>query len=347
MRPSALGPSEILAWHQMLAESPSLQRAFLTPDFSLACERSMGRAYVAVLHVGGNICGFLPFQFKSAWHQAVRLAERIGGNMSDNAGVISRPDFRTDSASLLRAAGLGSLHINHLMAGQEQLGLDIDWSQTGYVTELKAGPDAYFADLAARNRDFIRDTQRRVRKAEKIYGSLSLRSCDRIPGTLLAATIEAKRLQYRRTKVADPFELPMPLRLVQALNDAPSPECRLVLTELEADGRALAQHLGLQHNGILSWWFPVYDPEAQGVSPGRLLLWYMIQHAAEDGIRLIDYGEGEAQYKRQFSTGSIRLGSAMWSAENARALFARAWQSIEWRLRDRPLRVRKLSAEPN
>jgi CelD/BcsL family acetyltransferase involved in cellulose biosynthesis len=48
---------------------------------------------------------------------------------------------------------------------------------------------------------------------------------------------------------------------------------------------------------------------------------------------LIDYGAGEAQYKRQFSTGTLRMGRAVWSAANARSLLARAWQSVEWRLR--------------
>jgi CelD/BcsL family acetyltransferase involved in cellulose biosynthesis len=48
---------------------------------------------------------------------------------------------------------------------------------------------------------------------------------------------------------------------------------------------------------------------------------------------LIDYGAGEAQYKRQFSTGTLRMGRAIWSAANVRSLLAHAWQSVEWRLR--------------
>ncbi len=264
--------------------------------------------------------------------------------MSDNAGLIAWPDFRIDSSSLLRLSGLASLHLSHLMEGQDMLGLTINWSQISYLSDLGTGPEAYFADLAAGNRDLVRDTERRVRKVTKDYGPLVLYSGDRIPDTALAATISAKRLQYRRTQVGDPFDSPLPLRLIEAINDTPTPECRLVLARLEAGGRPLAQHLGLQHNGVLSWWFPVYDPDVQAVSPGRLLLWFIIRQAADDGIRLIDFGEGEAQYKRQFSTGTMKLGRAMWSAGNVRSLIARAYQSAEWRLRERSLRMRKLVA---
>jgi CelD/BcsL family acetyltransferase involved in cellulose biosynthesis len=345
IRPSELGPNEIALWHRMLAQSPSLQRAFFTPAFALACERATGRAYVAVLHSGATIQGFLPFQFKSAWHQRIRLAERIGGDMSDASGLIACPNFRISSTSLLRSARLGALHLSHIMNAEDQPGLNTDWSQISYVSDLGTGPDAYFTGLATRNRDFVRDTERRIRKARTTYGDLSLQGGDCIPASVLDALIAAKRQQYVRTQVADPFALSMPLRLIKALNDVPSPECRLVLAKLEAGGRTLGQHLGLQHHGILSWWFPVYDTDAQGVSPGRLLLWYMIRNAKQDGISLIDYGEGEAQYKRQFCTGTLQLGRAMWSGCNVHSLLARAWQSMEWRLARRTRRASKATAQ--
>jgi CelD/BcsL family acetyltransferase involved in cellulose biosynthesis len=345
--PSALSPSEIELWHRMLVQTPSLQRAFLTPAFALACERATARAHVAVLRAGATIHAFLPFQFKSAWHQRIRLAERIGGNMSDNAGLIACPDFRTDAQSLLRLGGLASLQLSHLMEGQDQFGLDAEWSQISYVTDLNAGPDAYFAALFERDRGLVRDTERCLRKAEKTYGQLCLVQPDNIPSDMLAAVIAEKRLQYRRTQVADPFMNPEHLRLIEALNESGGPECRLVMTRLQAGDRILAQHLGLRHHDVLTYWFPVYDPDAHGVSPGRLLLWYIIRQAINDGIRLIDYGEGEALYKRQFGTGTMRLGRAMWSAGNVRSMVARAWQSAEWRLRERSLRMRKQAVEQN
>jgi len=331
MRPSALGRSELAAWRQLLDEMPAFRRAFLTPSFALVCEKALGRAYVAVLHDGSGIRGFLPFQFRSAWHQRLRLAELIGGNLSQGAGLIAGVDLRTDPASLLRLAGLASLQLSHLIEDSVRFGLEADRWEPAWLTAIEEGPDAFFAGLLSRNRGLVRDTERQQRRAEKSYGNLVLESADRVPPDQLADLIDRKRRQYRRTAAQDPFDDPSRLRLIEALNETPATECRVVAARLRAGSQVLAQHLGLQCHDLLSWWFPVYDPSMQGLSPGRLLLWEVIRHAPEHGVKLIEYGEGEAQYKQQFGNRAIRLGRAFWHAGTVRSLAARLWQSAEWR----------------
>ncbi len=290
-------------------------------------------AYVAVLHANSTIQGFLPFQYRSGWHRRIRLAHRIGDGLSDNAGLIAWPDVRVTTSQLLRVCGLASLNLNHIMEGQERFGLAVDWSDVDYITDLREGSEAYFVGLRARNSDFIRDTERRLRKVRKDYGEIALHEAANVSEEALADVVAMKRQQYQRTQARDAFDVPRNLRLIEVLRQKPAPECQLVLASLEAGGKVLAQHLGLRHHDVLSWWFPVYDISAQSVSPGRLLLWQMIRDATESGIKLIDYGAGEAQYKRQFATGTLRMGRAVWSAANARSLLAHAWQSLEWRLR--------------
>jgi CelD/BcsL family acetyltransferase involved in cellulose biosynthesis len=319
----------------MQAQSPSLQRAFLSPTFAQACERANGRSYVAVLHDAGVIRGFFPFQFRSMWHQRLRLAERIGGGLSDAAGLIATADLRVSAALLLRLAGLSSLSITHLMAGQEQFGLDAEWSEVGHITDVRDGPDAYFAALLRRDRILVRDTERRMRKAEGGYGVLRFTRIDPIPPDMIAALIERKRQQYHRTQAIDAFARGVNIRLIAALNETPASDCRLVMSRLEAGGRVLAQHLGPQYHRVLSHWLPVYDTEARSVSPGRLLLWHMIQHATDDGIDLIDFGEGDAQYKREFATSTTRYGRASWYRGGARSVVAYVYEGLEWRLRAR------------
>lgn len=333
MQPSALGGAEVATWHEMVAASSHLQRAFFTHAFALACERTTGLAYVAVVHEGGTIRAFLPFQFRTAWHRRIRLAQRIGGGLSDNAGLIASPDFRIAAIPLLRLCRLASLNLNHIMEGQDRFGLDVRWSDIGYVTDLAGGPNAYFTDLAIRNRDFVRDTERRLRKIARSYGPVVICETGSVTEAALAGVVAMKRQHYQRTRVADAFAAPRNQRLIEALRQSPVPDCSLVLATLEAGDKTLAQHLGLRHHGILSWWFPTYDVSARDASPGRLLLWQMIRNATESRLNLIDYGAGEAQYKRQFSTATLRMGRAVWSATTARSVLARAWQSMEWRLR--------------
>ena len=87
--PSALGACETAAWHRMMDQSPLLQRAFFSPGFALACERAGRKVYVGVLYDDSGVQAFFPFQFKTVWHERIRLAERIGGSMSQGSSLIA------------------------------------------------------------------------------------------------------------------------------------------------------------------------------------------------------------------------------------------------------------------
>ena len=224
---------------------------------------------------GGRIRGFLPFQFKDAWHERIALGERIGGSLCDSAGLIAHPGLTISAGHLLRLCRIAVLSITHLMEGQEQFGLDAEWTQVSYVSDIRSGGEAFLDDLLQRNRGLVRDTERCLRRAEQKYGPLRLVRPQPVPPDMIASVIRMKRLQYERTKVPDPFARPGPMRLIEALNETPVPDCRLVLSTLEAGDSVLAEHLGIQYNNVLSYWFPVYDPQARSVSPGRLVLWYI------------------------------------------------------------------------
>ncbi len=330
MRPLALGPAERAAWRDIAASQPALRRAFLSPGFAQACEAAHGRAVVGVLHEAGAIQGFLPFQFASRWHQAAGLAERIGGELCDAAGLIARPGLRADPAALLRLCRIGVLFLTHLVEGQAALGLTPQAHDTGHIIALPDGGPAYLAGLRP---DLLRDTARRLRRAEREYGPLSFHFDARPDAAAALDVIAQKRAQYRRTGAADPFAVPHRLRLIEALCAAgPAEDCRPVLASLTAGGRVLARHLGLQCGGTLSYWFPVYDPAAEKVSPGRLLLWHQIGQAAACGITLIDRGEGDSEAKRDFSSGVQDFGTANWQAATPRGMAARLLQAALWRL---------------
>lgn len=331
-RPSALDAAEREAWRSFLADSPSLQRAFFTHGFALAAERAGFPARVAVLRQDGAPVAFLPFQFAGPWQQRLGLAERIGGHLCDHAGLVARRGFSISPPRLLELAGIGALFIDHLSEGQAAFGLAAETTRPGHVIDLADGPAAYFAGLAAGNKAFLQDTERRMRRLEKEYGAARFIFTPAPPWPDIRALLEAKRAQYGRTGVADAFAQPAHQRLVQALVAAADPECLPVLSVLTAGERVLARHLGLLHAGHLSYWFPVYDPAAQKVSPGRMLLWQTIAAADRHGIRLIDRGEGDSQAKRDFSTGIRQFGVVNWWRPGWRGRLARAAQHLAWRL---------------
>jgi CelD/BcsL family acetyltransferase involved in cellulose biosynthesis len=330
--PSRLGTTELTAWLQMLEATPHLQRAFFTPTFARACEAAGFRVRVGVLHEGGRLRGFLPFQFNSPWHAGIGLAERVGGEMSDNAGLIAEPDFVSDPVALLRSCGVNRLFVTHLAEGQEVFGLTAKERRIGHRIDLAKGSAAYFAMLASERRDFVQDTERRLRRAEREYGEV--RFIDKLrpkPATVMEL-IARKRAQYLRSGAADIFTDPRRLRLIDELLAADAPDCRPLFTTMFAGRRWLAGHFGLIHRDVLSYWFPVYDPAAKQVSPGRLLLWRTLQSADALGLRMIDRGEGDNQAKRDFSTGTSRFGRVDWSSGAVRARVGGLCQAIGWRL---------------
>ena len=335
MRPSDLGAEETAAWHRMMDQSPLLQRPFFTPGFALACERAGRRAYVAVLTRDAEIHGFFPFQFKSIWHERIRLAERIGGEMSQGACLVAAPGVEVETQWLLRQCGLSAVHVTQLMQGQERFGLHAEWSTLGYMTDLSDGPEAYFATLFKSDRSLVRDTERCQRKAEKTYGALRFVANEAIVPAMIAELKRDKRDQYVRTGATDPLVDPVNSRLLEVMNEMAAPDCRLTMGRLYGGERLLAQHLGARYQDVTSYWIPVYDPDARSVSPGRLLLWEMIRRAREDGVRIIDYGEGDQAYKRELSTTPLRYGRAFWLSGGVGSLPARAYQGLEWRLQAR------------
>lgn len=331
-RPSALDAAELAAWRAIMAGQPALCRAFLTPAFAIACERAHGRAFVAVLRREGAPVGFFPFQFQGPWQQRVGLAERIGGDLSDNAGLIAVPGLRITPAALLRGAGLGALFMTHLVEGQAEFGLEVEETRLGHMIDLADGPATFLAYLERTNKAFVQDTRRQIRRIEREIGPLEFVFSTAPAPAEVAALIEEKRAQYRRTGTGDPFINPVYQRLVNTLVEVPDPDCQPVLETLSAGGRVLSRHFGVMYAGHLTYWFPVYDPELRQLSPGRLQLWHTILTATENGVRLIDLGEGDSQAKRDFSTRAMPLGWANWSSSGLRSLPARTFQRIAWRL---------------
>ncbi len=329
MPPSALGESERAAWRAMAAAAPDTRRAFFAPGFARACETAHGRARVAVLHEGGALRGFLPLQFATGWHRAAGLAERIGGELNDAAGLVALAGVQVNPRALLRQAGIGALFITHLTEGQAARGLASEAEEIGHVIGLSGGGAAYHAALDA---EFQRDTARRLRRAEREFGPLRFEFDPHPDAAAALALIGRKRAQYARTGAADPFAVPGPLRLIAALCDASAPDCQPTLARLWAGERVLAAHFGLLCHGVLSYWFPVYDPAAEKVSPGRLLLWHLTGQAEACGITLIDRGAGDNPAKRDFSTGTRRFGTANLAAGGMRGGIARLAQAAQWRL---------------
>jgi CelD/BcsL family acetyltransferase involved in cellulose biosynthesis len=308
-------------------------RSFLTPDFAAAVAGVHPGARVAALMSEGEPVAFFPFQFASRWHAALGWAEPLASGLSDYFGIACADGFSVTPEALLKAAGLSFMHFTHLDEAQAIAGLSGERPEKGLLIVLDQGPEAYWRSLTERDRDFVKDTERRIRQLQAAFGPVLLRVHAEDAPAALDRLIAAKRAQYDRSRVGDPLCEPWTRNLLHALLRSTSGLCRPHLISLYAGDTWVASHFGLMCANRLHYWFPVYSTELKRYAPGRALLTSIINRAPELGIGIIDRGAGDSAAKRDFANGEHLFHRGVWRTAGPRSLFASAGQSLLWRLR--------------
>jgi CelD/BcsL family acetyltransferase involved in cellulose biosynthesis len=106
-----------------------------------------------------------------------------------------------------------------------------------------------------------------------------------------------KSAQYRRTGRFDRFARPATVRLVRDLLTTHAPGCSGTLSVLSVGDRPAAIHFGLRSAATLACWFPSYDVALARYSPGLMLHLFMAEAAATAGLRRLELGKGDEEYK--------------------------------------------------
>jgi CelD/BcsL family acetyltransferase involved in cellulose biosynthesis len=119
-----------------------------------------------------------------------------------------------------------------------------------------------------------------------------------------------------------------------------------VLSTLHAGDRLAAAHFGMRSATVWHWWFPVYDPDLSKYSPGILLLLEMAREARGLGIRVIDFGKGDAEYKERLKTGDLALAEGTVETGRVAARLRRMVGAAVARLDRAPAAVRPVASIP-
>jgi CelD/BcsL family acetyltransferase involved in cellulose biosynthesis len=90
---------------------------------------------------------------------------------------------------------------------------------------------------------------------------------------------------------------------------------------LRIDGKPVAFWHGAGYRGTFSVWTPGFDPEFANDRVGIHLLAQVIEDlCADPAIHTLDYGHGEADYKRSFGDGAREVGQVLLFAPRPRAI---------------------------
>jgi CelD/BcsL family acetyltransferase involved in cellulose biosynthesis len=290
VHPSELGPVELARWRQ-LHDDPDLANPFLSPEFAVCVGRVRAGARVAVLQEGPEVVGFFPYE-----RGPFRIGRPIGAGLSDCQGLVHAPGLDWDPRALLRGAGLDVWEFDHLLAGQRPFAPYHRARRPSRVIDVGDGYDAWLADRRRACKGTITDLGRKQRKLEREEGPLRF-LFDTPDPDLLDTLMRWKSAQYRRTGRSNRFARPATAQLVRDLLQTRAPGCAGTLSALYAGRRPVAIHLGLRSASTLACWFPTYDVALARYSPGLLLHLRMAEAAAAAGLRRLDLGKGDEEYK--------------------------------------------------
>lgn len=319
-RPEELSTSLCQDWHRAMDESPDYANPFLAPEFAAGIGRHRSGARVAVLHQNGEAVGFFPYE-----RNAFGVGRAIGLGLSDCQALVHRPGVTWDPQQLLKACGLSVFEFDHLVEEQRPFGRYVTGTFASPVLDLKVGDGSYAEWLRGAYPGLAKTTLKKERRLGRDLGEMRFVYDERDP-KMLHQLMEWKSAQYRRTGRMDRFARPWIVDLVDHLFHVREEHFTGVLSVVYAGDRPVAAHFGPTSRTVFAAWFTTYDPELRYYSPGLIMHLRMAEAAGRQGVRLMDMGRGDKEYKDWLKTRELRVGEGFATRPSPVAAAHRLWR---------------------
>jgi CelD/BcsL family acetyltransferase involved in cellulose biosynthesis len=305
--------------------NPDLTSPYFSADFLKAIAPHTPGCMLARFHDGEEIVGFFAYQKRG---QSLQPA---GAPLADYHAAVMKTGYAPDWSRLLAATGAKRLEFNGLIGSD---GLDrapiVKHRQIADVTD---GFEAWFASQKAHAPKYFKNLGRCTRNVAKDFPDLKFEWTDVSPA-LLDWVLNLKVDQYRRSGMHDVFSCGWTRDLLLALAAQKTGSARLRAGVYRRGDELVAAEICLLEGEDLHFWFPAYNPAYSRYSPGLLLTFDIIRHAAGLGIKLFDFGSGGEAYKSRMTTD----GPLCYEGQVGQALalpvkndqLQRAWLSM-WR----------------
>jgi CelD/BcsL family acetyltransferase involved in cellulose biosynthesis len=325
VHPGELGPPELARWRELQQAVPGMDDPFMSGEFAVAVGRVLDRARVAVLEdPAEGIVGFFPFE-----RRALGVGQGLAAELRGGQGLVHAPGLELDPRALLRACGLVVWEFTDLLPNQALFERHQVLRSPCPIIDLSGGYDRYLAERRRQSRSLVKNVELKVRRMTRDLGPVRFAWDVHDPGDL-RLLMRWKSAQYRRTGRTDRFAMPWIVRLVEDLVETRTEACSGVLSMLYAGDRPVAGHFGLAGGPVLTYKFPAYDADVGYYSPGLILNLRLAEAAAAAGLREINLGPGDFDYKQRFKSHDVMMGEGRVARPSVRA-------GIRW-VRSEPIR---------
>lgn len=291
VRPSELTSSERETWRSFVRARPELQSPFFQLEFTDAAAEVVPGSQVAVLHAGGEVKGFFPFQRRGS------TVYPLGAPLNDYHSTVASPDVSIDPHALMRLLAAPSMAATGWVGARPAADFKMS---NALVADLSSGWDAYDQRQRQQWRRFFGDKDRARRSLARDLGPVSTIIDPVHDQKNLDRLVDLKRRQYARSGRHDIFACGWTTDLLRILAYRSTPEFGATLVLLTAGDEVAALEFSLYSGSHHHFWFPAYEAAAARYSPGILLSLDTMKHFSGEGRTQFDFGlEGEP-YKKYF-----------------------------------------------
>jgi CelD/BcsL family acetyltransferase involved in cellulose biosynthesis len=293
-----LSSSDWARWEEIRSGAPELDSPYFSADFVRALAALRDDLHVAILEAGGEIRGFFPHQ-----RRGFGFGAPAGGRLSDFHGLVAPRELELDVPALLRACRLASWDFHALVASQSAFAPFHAKVIESHYLDTSKGLEGYEAGLKNAKSFQPKRLWQARRKAE---GQFKVEFVPHVSEARALDTLLAwKSRQYREAKTIDNFAYRWIRDFVRRLHASRSEACSGMMSALLFDGAPAALHFGLRSREVWHWWFPRHDEAFAKFSPGSLLLHYAVERAPELGVKRIDMGYGDEEFKLRLRSGAL------------------------------------------
>jgi CelD/BcsL family acetyltransferase involved in cellulose biosynthesis len=296
--PHEIGPVEVEAWEALRAADRDLGSPYFSPHWTKLVARHRKDIKVAVItDDAGKFIGFFPVQRPSSWS-----AMPVGAPLCDYQGLIGAADFEFKPRDLAKALGVGRIDFTHLLAKQTAFTRSIREHDGSWVVDVDGNDDTYVRTKKDSGSSSLKKIEQKRRKWERESNLPLTFQCFEPSKEGFLEMLAWKEDQYQRTGQINPLAHDWARRVVEETFDIAEPGFQGALFTLRLGERIVAYNYCLMGNNVLHDWFIAHDRSYDEYSPGLLLSRDLIRCAAARGLREIDFGPGDYQYKRTLAT---------------------------------------------
>ncbi|MDQ4065361.1 MAG: GNAT family N-acetyltransferase [Actinomycetota bacterium] len=310
-------------WRTLLAADPNRQ-IFAFPEWNRLWWEEFGAGRdlrLLAMRRGSDLVGIVPLYRKH--EEGRRILRFVGGiDLTDYLGPICSLDDRDDVAAALvewlrttpdgwdvfdahnMLVPLGFAEFLVERADARGLRFTLEQEETSAVLALPSDWDSYLQMLDGKDRHELR---RKLRRVARDHPDARVRTAteetfdaDFKTFVEMHRGAEGHKGHFMRPEIATFFE-----RIARSFIRSGW----LRLDFLEVGETAIASTFGFQHERKYYLYNSAYEPEAQRLSPGLVLVARLVERAIEEGLEVFDFLRGPERYKYQLGATAVPLNN--------------------------------------